>query len=60
MWRRKSVPTWLGEELVLEALAIQLEDMDTMGETVEERAGDAFRSKDLGPFIEGQVGGGQC
>ncbi len=102
MWRRKSVPAWLGEELVPEvhgrvpraartacqgakavarvggtcgpsgssgwrsvglgfgfallepeALAVHLEDMDVMGQAVEERAGEAFRSKDLGPFIEG-------
>jgi hypothetical protein len=43
-----------------ERLAIHLEDMDVMGQAVEERAGEAFRSKDLGPFIEGQVGGDQC
>ena len=36
-----------------EALAVHLEDMDVMGQAVEERAGEAFRSKDLGPFIEG-------
>ena len=38
-----------------EALAVHLEDMDVMGQAVEERAGEAFRSEDLGPFIEGQV-----
>ncbi len=43
-----------------EALAIHLEDMDVMGEAVEERAGETFRPKDLGPFIERQVGGDQC
>jgi len=42
-----------------EALAVHLEDMDVMGQAVEERACEAFRSKDLGPFIEGQVGGDQ-
>ena len=42
-----------------EALAVHLEDLDVMGQAVEERAGEAFRSKDLGPFIEGQVGGDQ-
>lgn len=36
-----------------EALAIHLEDMDVMGQAVEERAGEAFRPEDLGPFIEG-------
>ncbi len=40
-----------------EALAIHFEDMDVMGQAIEERAGEAFRSEDLGPFVEGQVGG---
>ncbi len=43
--------------LELEALAMHLEDVDVMGQAVEERAGEALRSEDLGPFIEGQVGG---
>jgi hypothetical protein len=38
-----------------EALAIHLEDMDVVCQAVEERAGEAFRTEDLGPFIEGQV-----
>ena len=33
-----------------EALAVHLEDLDVMGQAVEERAGEAFRSKDLGPL----------
>ncbi len=37
-----------------EALAVHLENVDVMREAVEERAREAFRSKDLGPFIEGQ------
>ena len=28
-------------------------------ETVQQRAGEAFRSEDLGPFFEGEIGGNQ-
>ena len=31
-----------------------------MGETVQQRPGKTFRTKYFGPFIERQVGGGQC
>lgn len=41
--------------LEAEALAIHLKDVDVMCEAVEERAGEAFGSEDLGPLIEGQV-----
>ena len=34
------------------ALAVHLEDMDVMSEAVEERAGEALRAEDLGPFVE--------
>ena len=30
-----------------------------MGEAVQQRSGEAFRAEDLGPFVEGQVGGDQ-
>jgi len=40
-----------------EAFAIHLQDMDMMRETVEERAGEAFRAEDRRPFIERQVAG---
>ncbi len=46
--------------LEAKALAIHLEDMDVVCEPIEERAGETFRSEDLGPFIEGQVRGDQC
>jgi hypothetical protein len=39
--------------LEAKALAIHLKDMDVVCEPVEERAGETFRSEDLGPFIEG-------
>lgn len=46
--------------LEAKALAIHLKDMDVVCEPVEERAGETFRSEDLGPFIEGQIRGDQC
>ena len=30
-----------------------------MGEPVQQRAGETLRVEDLGPLVEGQVGGGQ-
>ena len=33
--------------------------MDVMGESVQQGSGQAFRAEDLGPLIEGQVGGDQ-
>ena len=41
------------------ALAIHLQDVDVMGEPVQQRPGEALRSEDLGPFVERQVGGDQ-
>ena len=41
------------------AVAVHLQDMDGVGETVQQRAGEAFRAKYFGPLIEGQVGGDQ-
>ena len=38
-----------------EALAVHFQDMDMMGETVEQRPGQALRAERLGPFIEGKV-----
>jgi hypothetical protein len=40
-----------------EALAVHLEDMDVVGQAVENGAGEALRAEDLGPFVEGQVRG---
>ncbi len=34
-----------------EAFAVHLQDVDMMGEPVEERAGEAFGTEDTGPFI---------
>src|SRR4029079_19517948 len=41
------------------ALAIHLEDMDMVGEPVEQRAREALRTEDAGPFVKGQVAGHQ-
>lgn len=39
------------------ALSVGLQDMDPIGEEVQQLAGEAFGAKDLGPFLKGQVGG---
>jgi hypothetical protein len=43
--------------LETEAIAVHLQDMDVVGEAVEQRAGEPFRAKDFGPFREGQIAG---
>ena len=40
-----------------EALAVHLEDLDVVGQAVEDGAGQALRAEDLGPLVEGQVRG---
>ena len=40
-----------------EAVAVHLEDVDVVGEAVEQSSGEAFGAKDFGPFGEGQVRG---
>jgi len=43
---------------VLEAVAVPVhfEDVDMVGEAIEECSGQPFRAKYLGPLVEGQVG----
>ena len=41
------------------ALAVHLQDVDVVGESVQERASEALRSEDLGPLVEWEVGGDQ-
>ena len=36
--------------LEAEALSVHLQDMDMVSKAVQERAGQAFRTKDLGPL----------
>jgi len=38
-----------------EALAVHFENVDVVGEAVEDRANEALRSEYLGPFVEGQI-----
>ena len=40
-------------------VAVHLQDVDVVGETVQQRSGQALRPEHLGPFVEGQVGGDQ-
>ena len=40
-----------------EAVAVHLQDVDVVGEAVEQRAGEPFRAEDFGPFGEGQIAG---
>ena len=47
LWRRR------------QSAAVHLQDMDVVGEPVQQRAGEAFRSEHLGPLVERQVGGDQ-
>ena len=37
------------------ALAVQLQDVDVMGQPVEQGAGQPFRAEDLRPFVERQI-----
>ena len=37
------------------ALAVHLQDMDMVGDAVEQRAGEALAGEDRRPFLEGQV-----
>ena len=39
------------------ALAVHLDDVDVVGEPVQQRAGEPFGSKHVGPLVEGQIGG---
>ena len=41
------------------ALAVELQDVDVVGQSVEQRARQPFGAEDLGPFVEGQIRGHQ-
>ncbi len=43
--------------LEAEALSVHLQDMDMVGEAVEEGPGEPFRAEVFSPLVEGQVGG---
>ena len=40
-------------------IAVHLQDVDVMGNAVEQSTGKPFGAEDLGPFLEGQVAGHQ-
>ncbi len=40
-----------------EAVAIELEDVDVVGETIEQRAGEPLGGEHAGPLVEGQIAG---
>ena len=41
------------------AVAVHLQDVDVVGEAVQQRTGQTLRAEDLGLLVEGQVGGDQ-
>ena len=59
MWARGSWRSGVGCAALTEpeALAVHFEDVDVVGQAVEDGARQALRSEDLGPFVEGQVRG---
>ena len=41
------------------AVAVHLQDVNVVGEPVQQCSGEPLRAEDLGPFVDGQVGGDQ-
>ena len=41
------------------AVAVHLQNVNVMGQSIQERSGETFRSEDLGPFGERQIAGHQ-
>ena len=41
------------------AVAVHLQDVDVVGEPVQQGSGEPLRAEHVGPFVEGQVGGHQ-
>jgi hypothetical protein len=41
------------------AVAVHLEDVDVVGEPIQQGAGEPFGGEDLGPLVEGQIAGNQ-
>ena len=39
------------------AFAVHFQDVDVMGEAVQQRPGEPFRAEDLGPLVEEKVDG---
>ena len=42
------------------AVAVHLQDVDVMGDSVEQSTGEPFGAEHLGPFLERQVAGYKC
>ena len=42
-----------------ETVAVHFQDVDMMGQAIEQGAGQPFRTEDRSPFIEGQIAGHQ-
>jgi len=40
-----------------EAVAVELEDVNVVGETIEQRAGEPLGGEHAGPLVEGQIAG---
>ena len=40
-------------------MAVHLQDVNVVGESVQQGSGEALGAEDVGPFVEGQVGGDQ-
>ena len=60
-WVGSSVVAGFARTTLREAIAfaVHLEDVDVVGQPVEERAGKPLGAESLGPFIEGQITGDQ-
>ena len=41
------------------AVAVHLQDVDVVGEPIQQGSGQSLRPEDRGPFVEGEVGGAQ-
>ena len=39
------------------AVAVHLQDVDVVCQAVQQRPGETLRAQNLGPFVEGEVGG---
>ena len=39
------------------ALAVNLQDVDVVGEAIQQGSGEPFRTEDLGPLAEGEISG---
>ena len=50
------MPYWCPALIEAAALAVHLENVDVVGEAVEQRPGEALGAEHLGPLVERQVG----